>query len=318
MSETQVQEPASAQPGLTAGAMLRQAREATGLHIAALAVSLKVSVRKLEALEGDRFDELPDAVFVRGLASAVCRALRIDAEPILARLPQRVQPVLIPVSTQQETFAASQGARLTQSAGVLGTPALWAVVVLLVGAAVIAFLPQIKGLAREAGWLGAAMPAGPNAAAPVLPVPAPAPSGMALDSVATNVAQPASVAAPASATVGTAASDPAAASSQPQPALVVAPALAVQASAASAASAAGTENVLRFTARASTWVEVIDRYGAVAHKGTVAAGETVTVGGRVPLAVTVGRADGVSVQVRGQAFDLAAVSKANVARFEVK
>ena len=36
---------------LTAGALLRQAREAAGLHIAALAVSLKVPVKKIEALE---------------------------------------------------------------------------------------------------------------------------------------------------------------------------------------------------------------------------------------------------------------------------
>ena len=48
---------------VTAGRLLREAREAAGLHIASLAVSLKVPVRKLELLEADRFDELPDAVF---------------------------------------------------------------------------------------------------------------------------------------------------------------------------------------------------------------------------------------------------------------
>ena len=47
---------------LTAGAMLRKARMAAGLHVAALAVSMKVPVKKLEALEGDRLDLLPDAV----------------------------------------------------------------------------------------------------------------------------------------------------------------------------------------------------------------------------------------------------------------
>ncbi|HPH15047.1 MAG TPA: helix-turn-helix transcriptional regulator, partial [Burkholderiaceae bacterium] len=77
-------------PGLprhevSAGALLRQAREAAGLHIAALAVSLKVPVKKLEALESDRLDLLPDAVFARALASSMCRALKIDAAPILER-----------------------------------------------------------------------------------------------------------------------------------------------------------------------------------------------------------------------------------------
>jgi hypothetical protein len=34
----------------TAGALLREAREAQGLHVAALAVAMKVPVKKLEAL----------------------------------------------------------------------------------------------------------------------------------------------------------------------------------------------------------------------------------------------------------------------------
>ncbi|RYG23534.1 MAG: helix-turn-helix domain-containing protein, partial [Burkholderiales bacterium] len=89
MSEPDIGDGAVVRPAaLTAGQLLRQAREASGLHIAALAVSLKVPVRKLEALEGDRLEELPDAVFARALASSVCRALRIDSRPILALLPE--------------------------------------------------------------------------------------------------------------------------------------------------------------------------------------------------------------------------------------
>ena len=47
--------------GSGAGALLRAARERQGLHIAALAAAIKVSQRKLEALEADRGDGLPDA-----------------------------------------------------------------------------------------------------------------------------------------------------------------------------------------------------------------------------------------------------------------
>ena len=71
-----------------------QAREAAGLHVAALAVSLKVPVRKLEALEEDRYDLLTDAVFVRALASSICRTLKIDPQPVLDRLPQTTAPRL--------------------------------------------------------------------------------------------------------------------------------------------------------------------------------------------------------------------------------
>src|SRR6059036_2717399 len=80
---------------LSAGSLLREAREAAGLHVATLAVALKVPVRKLEALEDDRYDQLPDAVFVRALASSVCRTLKIDAQPVLERLPQTATPRLV-------------------------------------------------------------------------------------------------------------------------------------------------------------------------------------------------------------------------------
>ncbi|MDB5966089.1 MAG: hypothetical protein JWQ72_2589, partial [Polaromonas sp.] len=78
----------------SAGSLLRRAREAAGLHIAALALALKVPVKKLEALEADRYDELSDAVFVRALAASVCRNLKIDPAPVLQRLPATATPRL--------------------------------------------------------------------------------------------------------------------------------------------------------------------------------------------------------------------------------
>ena len=71
----------------SAGRLLREARERQGLHIAALAASIKVTPKKLELLEADRFDALPDATFTRALAQTVCRALKIDSAPVLRLLP---------------------------------------------------------------------------------------------------------------------------------------------------------------------------------------------------------------------------------------
>ncbi len=73
MSEPLPEPIATASP--TAGRLLREAREKQGLHIAALAAAIKVAPRKLELLEADRFDELPDATFTSALAQTVCRAL---------------------------------------------------------------------------------------------------------------------------------------------------------------------------------------------------------------------------------------------------
>ena len=92
----------------SAGQLLREAREAQGLHVAALAVALKVPVKKLEALEADRLEELPDAVFVRALASSVCRALKIDPAPILEKLPQLNTRVLTQAEREENFCRAAE------------------------------------------------------------------------------------------------------------------------------------------------------------------------------------------------------------------
>jgi len=81
-----VQQGRATAPGETLGA-LRQARERAGLRVEALAATLKVPVRQLEALEAGHYDELPDLTFARALALSVCRVLKTDPGPILASLP---------------------------------------------------------------------------------------------------------------------------------------------------------------------------------------------------------------------------------------
>jgi len=77
----------STSPSTTAGALLRQYREAQGFKLDVLAQALRVSPTKLQALEDDRLDELPDAMFARALTLTVCRQLKVDAAPVLALLP---------------------------------------------------------------------------------------------------------------------------------------------------------------------------------------------------------------------------------------
>lgn len=84
MSEVSAAQPA---PAATAGALLRQARQARGLHLMALSASLKVPATRLEAMEEDRLHDLPDAAYARALAHTVCRALGIDPQPVLRSLP---------------------------------------------------------------------------------------------------------------------------------------------------------------------------------------------------------------------------------------
>lgn len=135
---------AAIQSEVTAGAALRRAREARGLHIAALAATLKVPQSKLEALEGDRYKELPDATFARALARSMCRALKIDAEPVLAMLPRggneasldRVTPGLNQPFRER---ASSQEPMV--SAALLKNPVLLGGAALLVAALAVYLVP---------------------------------------------------------------------------------------------------------------------------------------------------------------------------------
>ena len=133
---------AEATPAQTAGAMLREARERQGLHIAVLAATIKVAPRKLEALEQDRYDELSNASFVRALAQSVCRSLKIDPRPVLAQLPL---PDAASLERTVGTLNAPFRDRPGRSDGAMHTgasrPVLWAGGMLLAGAAAVYFLP---------------------------------------------------------------------------------------------------------------------------------------------------------------------------------
>ena len=62
---------------------------------------------------------------------------------------------------------------------------------------------------------------------------------------------------------------------------------------------------------------VRDAAGRQLLNRTLASGQIVGVTGVLPLAVTVGRKDAVTVTVRGQPFDHKSLSRTTVSRFEV-
>ncbi len=318
----------------TAGGLLRRAREAAGLHIAALAVSLKVPVKKLEALEADRFDLLPDAVFVRALASSVCRTLKIDVGPVLQLLPQTSSPKLTyqGVGINTPFRAPSDGPGPSMWSQVSRT-AVMAGVLLLLAALVIILFPALKvGLGSGSSGVEPKMTNGSvpsetvavvdprSSEAPKFPELArePAPAAEEQTSTVPQV-QPASAASLPPAVTEKAAVAPAPASSMPLARPLSAsssPASVVSANPASAAIP--STGIVVFTAKSESWVEVTDSKGQVVLRRILAAGEVVGASGALPLSAVVGRANATQVQIRGKAFDLGAVAKDDVARFEVK
>ena len=134
----------------TAGALLRQYREAYGLEIDALAQALRVPVQKLAALEEDRLSDLPDAMFARALTLAVCRHLKTDAAPVLALLPGQDVSRLAPKNERGLNSPLHRPSFLPQSSFVVVvsffSPLRWAALFLLVLSLIIGFWPELHAL----------------------------------------------------------------------------------------------------------------------------------------------------------------------------
>jgi cytoskeleton protein RodZ len=75
---------------LGVGRALAEAREAQGLQLADIAQQLKFMPRQIESLEAERFDALPGPTIARGMVRTYARFLKLDPEPLLARMAGRV------------------------------------------------------------------------------------------------------------------------------------------------------------------------------------------------------------------------------------
>lgn len=296
---------------------LREAREAAGLHIAALAAALKVPVRKLEALEAGRYDELPDLTFARALASSACRQLKIDPAPVLEQIPQNPTPALGDRDNAiNAPFKPASEAPTASPLSWLSRPALLGAIALLLAALVVLFMPQSASPPEPAAVATAPLaPSAPPAApaAPIFQPGAPAATdGGGSAAPAPDVAAPA-VAPPVP--PAPAATD---GSAPPTPAPGTAPTPAVATPGAATAAAPAEGAVLRLEAREESWAEVTNGTGTVVLQRLLQPGERVEFSAAPPYAVLLGNAGAVQVTVRGRAFDAAAVARNNVARFEAR
>lgn len=292
----------------SAGAMLRRAREAEGLQIDSLAVLMKVPVTKLEALEAGQLAVLHDAVFIRALASGVCRVLKIDAAPVLQLLPQTSIPPLHAGQQGINTpFHVHHGAGNTLSfVSLLSKPRSLVVLALILAGLVLAFLPDF----RKSDVLPP-MASAPSSANTVLVEPSQASPVDAGGDVNTPNA-PLGMHAVSQPSEGYLASAPFLGAETP-----LAQSTAGHIAPESVEAFSG--DILVLKARGSSWVRVVDAKGVVQLTKTLAAGDVVkSATGVLPLSVVVGRADVVDVEIRGKALVLGSVAKDNVARFEVR
>ena len=314
----------------SAGVLLRNAREAAGLHIAVLAGILKVPVKTLDALEEDRLNELPDAVFVRALASSICRTLKIDSSLILHKLPKNISfkstdlgvsinmPFRTPNDGRQPSFW-----RLTSR------PAVLSGVLLLLSAWVIFMLPAVKNsINKTSNLVAETAKIEFSALTPPVVLPGQAAADIALTPVfipdipsvpivssnqnilSISVPLPNVVPAETGKASDTNAAFSQLASFSALPSLPVRP--------PRDTTPLPSTSIVEFNATGASWVEVTDAKGKVVLRRTLTSGETAAASGVFPLTAVVGRVDATEVKIRGKGFDLSSFTKDNVARFEVK
>jgi cytoskeleton protein RodZ len=149
------------------GRMVREARERKQLSIQAVADALNLRVSMVEALEAERFDQLPPATFTKGYLKNYAKLVDVPEDEVVLAYDRLRDPV--PVSEDEVHGFRRPASRTAKSSGGL----VW--VLLLVAAVLVALW-----LGRD--WIGAqfegepaaeetAPPPAPIAEAPPRPVP---------------------------------------------------------------------------------------------------------------------------------------------------
>ncbi|HEU0219712.1 MAG TPA: RodZ domain-containing protein [Gallionella sp.] len=143
-------------PAVSLGKTLREARERLGMSVADVANQIKLAPRQIEALEAEDFRHLPEMPFVRGFVRGYAKLLQLDAQPLLASLPQASADLvqLTPASVEAPFPSAHSPQRQNL---------MWLGAALLLSVLVVAF----------AVWHFTAPPAKPEAAQVETPVSKP-------------------------------------------------------------------------------------------------------------------------------------------------
>jgi cytoskeleton protein RodZ len=273
-------------PEDSVGATLARARAACGFTLEDVAQQLKFGPRQLEALEQDRFDNLPGGTFARGMVRSYARLLKLDADALLERMQGKFNT---PDSSQ---LAARFNQPVPFSDASRRSNLIYAVLSVLILVAVAGVLIEWQQERSKATRLTFI----PAAQVPLEP-PRPVAAKPAQDKAA-----PAAPAAPAAAAPAAAAAAAAASAAADKPAPAV---------------SADTGRIV-FQFDKESWVEVRDATGHRLLAQLMPGGSTRVIDGKPPFALVIGNAQYVHVVYEGQPFDLKPYIRVEVARFTLK
>jgi len=95
-------------PAETLGQYLKRHRELRGINASELSRTTRISSGSIEAIECDRFDELPGEVFVRGFLKAYAQAIGLLPAEVLARYTSSRRVVFVTPLPMQTPLQAAR------------------------------------------------------------------------------------------------------------------------------------------------------------------------------------------------------------------
>ena len=249
------------------------------MSIAEVAALLKFAPRQLEALEQDKFDRLPGPTIARGMVRNYARLLKVEPEPLLERLGDRLQP----------TDAAKLADRFKQPVPFSDNARRSTMVYVALSVAVLAV-----AAATMYEWRGE--PATPEFVAPIAKTtPPPLPAQTA--SLAPTL--------PVTPVIEEKPAEPAPLPPAAEPVVE------------KKTSLAGAARMV-VSCEQESWIEVKDGAGRLLVSSLNAAGTKRIIEGKPPFDVVIGNAQHVRVSYNDRQVDLQPHIKVEVARFSLK
>ncbi len=320
-NDTQQRDEAQSFLNFLPGQRLKRARELHGLSMEEVARALNLSLRFIEAIEQDRYDLLPEPVFVRGYMRSYARLLKLDDGDVAAKFDQALESRK-GVLQEGETPVKKPMIHRQQVSRIAWLSSIALVVAMLAGG-------FIWSLREDVDHPEVALPMPPHPAAPVSAAPVPVPlSATPVQAVLATVTPPQVTtavpqAAPQAQPVLPAPASPAVTPAQQAmtppappapPASPASPAHeVVTASAASEPPAATTASAAQLKVSADAWVQIKDAntgkvlFSGLQHPGTLA------LPGSGPWRLRIGNAQAVSLSKAGQAIDMTPYTRDHVA-----
>lgn len=317
-------EPA-AQPDVTPGQRLQEAREAAGMSPRETADRLNWLPSYVTAIEENRFDQLRGSAFVRGYLRAYARAVELDEDEIvdlyLALHPDAAGP-----ATQNASAPPSNApSQKTGFAVVLGV----AVAAVVIGA-IWWKQGQPEGAASKATPAATATPATSGSAVtesgeqPAVDEPVetadaglqPGAAELPLETsgVPGDYESPATEPPPAQDSEPEVAAERRVDAQEPETERVVAEAVTVDAAEVDSGMADGP---LQFTFSGDCWLEVRDGEGQLIYADLKRAGETLGLDGVPPFQILAGDAAAVSLRYQGESVPILTRPGRDTARFTI-